>query len=88
MKRATFDPNRHGLAVWPETWAAEVLTALEQLTVEMKVRYPDAVLAPGSSAVYALRDGSVVAAAWIEPETHEGRVVGVERLIGPVAGRS
>lgn len=86
MKRAVFDPNVHGLFVWPETRAAEAMTALEALTIEMKVRYPDAQFIPGACAIYAMRDELIAGVAWIEPEMHEGRVVGIERFIGTIAG--
>lgn len=86
MKRAIFDPNVHGLFVWPETWAAESLTALEQLSRELVIRYPGAIIVPAGSAAYAMRVDVVAGVAWIEPEFFEGRVIGVERYLGSAAG--
>ena len=88
MKRRTFNPNVNGLFVWPPTWATEAEAALEQLGRTLGVRYPEAQLIRGGSAVYALHDEVIVGVAWIEPELVEGRVVGVERFVGALAGRS
>lgn len=88
MRRRIFDPNRHGRFQWPATWAVEADTALEQLSRMLGVRYPEARLIRGGSAVYALHDEVIVGVAWIEPELVEGRIVGVERFVGTIAGRS
>lgn len=86
MIRRVFDPNVHGCFTWPRSWAGEVDAALDHMGRVLEARHPKAIAVVGVSAVYAIRDDLIVGVAWVEPEVCEGRVVGLERFIGMMAG--